>query len=631
MFQMVNEHTEHRARGFNMANQSVSSLIRAAESARSKQLTLEDNLAAYKWNNSEQTRDDYLEYKTYLEKRQGVTSDPSQQLTYQNKIDSARTAFSSNEIQRVAIGVLEGSASLQDKQSTVIGLYREAVGNGDLNLAQNLRNTYDSIDTQIQRQAEADATKMATYADKMAKAQVTDLADLAQSYLTGDNPNNPTKSIKQLEGALKQYGSDFFNDVATTKDGTQFNVWDAVHSNVTQAIQAFTQAANIAYAAGNDSRGDSMYEKALKMSNGDTPIKFAGVSVTLQDINDARDAARNGQNLFQVRKDANGENTLIKNKVTDYVWARDTTGALRIVQTMNEQGQSFNTALKGSDGKPLKDANGKAITVESKLKAAGYEVMGTDSSGLLRIRDTNSTGRANADPNSSLGESYLVSLDDNGNVRYVSEKGDGTGQKIFQINLADPNAPDFGAAQEVDASAETFFGNSSINSATSHEGVNYINKLLAPLQGGNNGPIIPDNAQIKLFNGDFSQFYSGDPVSGVIHGAQIQRADLSQRFAAASTQVQQQAQQNLQTTVTPQNTPMGGANINQMPVPAGAKLTVAAPQPQPKIVVAPPQPQPKINIAKPAPQPTLKVGSGSGTLQGGVGNPQGSSINLKVL
>lgn len=609
---------------------TVSSLLRAADSAHTKQLQLQDDLAAYEWNNSEQSQDDYDKYKTYLEKRQDSTSDQSKVLTFQNKINSARTAFASNEIQRSAINVLEGTSSLSDKQSVVLGLYKDAVTNGDLNLAQNLRNTYDSIDVQIQKQAEADAAKMATYADKMSKAQVTSLQELGDSYLSGDDPTNPNLSNKQLGHALKEYGSDFYNEVGEV-NGVQYNVWDKVYDNVSQAIQTYTDAANLAYASGSESRGDSLYQRALDLTNGDKKVEFGGLNVSLDDINNARDAARNNQNFFQVRKDADGNNTLVKNKVTNYVWARDTTGALRIVQTYNEVGNNYDSTTKDDKGKikTFTDSQGQVRndSVRERLKAAGYEVEGTDGSGLLRIRDTNSTGRANGDPNSSLGESYLVSLDANGNVRYVSEKGDGTGQKIFQINLADPNAPNFGASQEVNGNDETFFGNKDINGYGSPEGINYINKLLQPLQMQQNLPALPDNAQVKLFNGDFSQLYNGDPVTGVVHGAQIQRTEIASRLQAATDAVQQAANaavlQNAGGAFSLQGGGPGGANINQMPVPAGAQLTVAKPTPQPKVVVAPVIKQPTLSVSK-VNQPSLSNGVRSGSsgfngfsLQGG--------------
>ncbi len=599
-----------------MASATVSSILRTAESARNKKMQLDDDLAAYKWANSEQTLEDFEEYREYLTKRMNVTNDPAKTLALQNKVNSARRGYVSNEVQRSAIGVLEGNSTLYDKRSTLLTLYQTAVANGDLNLAQNLRNTYDSVDVAIQRKEEDDAKRMAGFAEEMSRHQVTDLQDLAESYLNGDDPESPNMSNKQSGDMLTQYGSDFLNE-ATTINGVQFSTWDKVYDNAARAIDALTEAANIAYANGQESRGDSLYEKALKLNNGESKISFGGVNLTLEEVNNARDAARNGQNYFQVKKDASGNNILEKNKVTNYLWARDVNGQLRIVQTFNEVGNQYNQDQVDAKGEKIKDSS-----VEAKLKKAGYEVLGTDSSGLLRIRDTNSTGRANADPNSSLGESYLVSIDpQTGNVRYVGERGDG-GQQIYEINLADPNANDFGTAREIDADAETFFGDAQIRGSASESGVNYINKLLAPAREAANTTqlILNGTEKISLYAGDYKSLYTPGLQTDVVlqTAGEIKRDQMQDRLQAA-------AQATVQATLPPsvvQGNNFNGLNINQSPVPGQARLTVAKPAPVPKVVVAPPPPTPKISGVAPLPS-TPKITS--------VGPANTSNVRLKVL
>lgn len=605
-----------------MAGTQISSMLRAAQSERNKRVQLEDDIAAYKWANSEQNQSDYEEYRRHLDTRMSQTSDPAKMLTLQNKADAARRSFSSNEIQRVAINVLEGTATLEDKKATVLALYHDAVANQDFNLVQNLRNTYDSIDVAIQRKQEADAQRMAGYAEKMARANVTSLQELADSYLSGDDPNSPDMSNKQVADSFKKYGTDFMNDTGTV-NGVTYNMWDKVFTNTRNAIDALTEAANVAYAAGQDSRGDSLYEKALKLNNGESKIQFAGLNLTLDEINNARDAARNGQNYFQPAKDASGNNILRKNKVTNYMWGRDVNGNLRIVQTMNEVGNTYTARKKDDKGKEI-----AGTSVEDRLKAAGYEVEGVDSeSGLLRIRDTNSSRGRNADANSSLGESYLVSVDpQTGNLRYVGERGDGTGQSIYEINLADPNAPDFGTSREIDANAETFFGNKDINSVANDQGVAYINKLLEPnirnsvdavLQGAGENL---SGGKVGVFDGNFAQFYTGDPISGVVQGAAIKKNEIADRLqAAAALTVQQAAPINI--TVDPQSQGGNIGNINQLPVPANARLSVAKPTPTPKVVVAPPVAPPKVAVAQPNTTPKI----------GGVSVAPTSGVKLKVL
>lgn len=595
----------------------VSSLLRSAQAARTKQLQLNDDLAAYEWANSEQTQEDYQKYRQYLEKRMDATKDGSKLLTLQKKVDSARKGFASNEIQRSAIGVLEGTASLEDKQAVVLSLYKDSLNNGDLNLAQNLRQTFDSIDLQIQRRNEADAKRMAGFAEEMSRKQVTSLEDLAKSYLDSDDPTS--YSNKALSMAFKEVGFDKL-EKSLAQNGVEYNTWDIVLNNVNRAIEAYTEAANIAAKAGNYSKSDTLFEKAISLSNGDTGIKFGGMSLTANDVRDAADAARNGQNLFQPRKDAQGNNTLVRNKATNYLWARDINGNPRIVTTYNEKANSFDIKQKDANGKDIEGSS-----VKEKLAKAGYEIMGTDESGLLRIRDTNSTrarGVGNIDPESALGDSYLVSLDDSGNVRYVSERGDGAGQTVYEINLADPNAKDFGASREVDQDAETFFSNQSINSFASKEGVNYINQILAPLQLNSveNDMVVDPTKNIKLYdNANYKTLYGGG-VSGIVGGAQIQRADIADRLQAATQATLQAAQAQIQAQPTSLQS-SSVANINQSPVPGGARLRVAPVVAAPKVVVTSPTPTPKVNVAPPLPTPKVT----------GVGVSGGSRVNLKVL
>lgn len=595
---------------------AISSVLRAAESTRNKRLQLEDDLAAYKWNNSEQTADDYAEYRKYLETRYDETSDPGKRLSIQNRVNSARTSYTSNEIQRTAIDILEGNATLGDKQAVVLNLYKEAVNAGDFNLAQNLRNTYDSIDLQLQKQAEADATRMAGFAESMSKAQVTTLTELADSYLEGMDENNPNLSNKQVAESFQKYGTDFMNDTATV-NGVTYNMWDKVYDNVDKAIQALTEASNVAYAAGNDTKGDSLYEKAIALSNGESKVKFGNMSLTIDDINNARDAARNGQNLFQAVKDENGVNQLVKTKITNYLWARDTSGNLRIVQTRDEVPNSFDRKKYADDGEEVKLSTGESDTVKNRLKAAGYEVVGEEN-GLLRIRDTNTTGRTNADPDSSLGESYLVAYDmQTGNVRYVGENG--TEQKVYEINLADPdNTQDFGAAREIDADAETFFGNSLINSSASDEGVNYINKLLTPANRRQMGlNEIDPSSGISIYTGNWKDAYKGGASGIAAAAAMVKRENMAQRLQDASANViPAESRINIQTTGTVQNTV--GTNLNQLPVPAASRIVVAPTLPAPKVTVTDtknttpvkvvtPTSKPVVKVEAPKKQPTLKV------------------------
>lgn len=605
---------------------SVSAIIRTANANKKRKQDLEDDLETYAWQTSEQNEEDWQRYREHLESRASKVTDPARQLTYQNKINAGRRAFTSNQIQRTAIDILEGNARLEDKQGTVLSLYREAVANGDLNLAQNLRQQYDQIDVAIQRRNEVDATRMRGYAEDMIKHKVTTLEDLAKSYLEGDDPGayeDPDRlpSNKQLENDFRKHGSDDINKQLTI-GGQSFNMFDVVHANVTAAISAMQEAAQITT---SESKAESLWDKAAKLNNGETKINFGGVSMTLAELNDVRDAARNGQNIYQPAKNAKGDNILVKNKVVDYVWARDVEGNPRIVTVYNQQAKNFGE---------VKDAQGNVVRkdVKEQLKKAGYEVL-SEKDGLLEVRQTtNSLGGSTPIAGSTLGESFMVSLDRNGNVRMISEQldeNDPNSRKIYSIAL-DDTRDDFGKVKEVDMAGETFFADASIRSAGSQEGRDFINKLISPPERSREIDTIlampgTDTAALQAAGG-IAALQGGMPSStGVVvqsQNAAVVRKNM-ERLAAATAAAVGPA---VQTNVT------NGMALNQMPVPAAARLNVvnsSTPMQALKTVNATPAPG-KLNVVN-ANTPGARVDPLPAQPKMSVGVARPSSNRLKVL
>lgn len=578
-------------------NTSASALFRSAESARTKQVTLEDDIAAFNWQSSDQTNEDYQTYRQFLETRSTSTVDPIKRISYQNKAVSAQRAFASNEIQRSAIDVLEGRGSLQDKQTTVLQLYKDALSNGDMNLAQNLRNQYDTIDVELQNQATAAAAKMKSAAEDMARLQVTNLKDLAKKYVEGDSPEQASTdpSIKQMVDLYKTQGSDKINELFTTADGTQFNFWDKVYYNVYKAAEALQLAANTAT---TDAQAETLYNQAADIINGKTKYDVAGVSVGVTEILDAADAARNGQNYFQPGKDAKGNNTFIKTKITNLLWARDTAGNLRIVETRDQISPLSSKITDPND--PT-----KKITIEQNIKnrlaEAGYEFIGTDENGGIQIRQTTNSATSEPIPGSTVGEQFVAFYDPLTNsLRFKSEQQDPNNPQsrdLFAINL-NAGDPLFGKISKVDANAETFFGTNGIpNSTVSDAGARFLNVVLNP-------PVKPN----AVFDNSLLGYNANTTDQVLLQGQNAANAQKAADRLQAATQASLSLQSNLP----------NGTSINQLAVPAGARLEVKplpAPKPvsvtatpaAPPITVTPTPAQPQVTVAAPTPQPKVTV------------------------
>lgn len=139
---------------------SVSSLISSARSAYEREQAYQDQIAAYEWDLSAKTAEDHDKYVGCLTKRNKEleTRDPAKALTVASKINSTRSSFASKEIQRASIAVNYGQGTDSDKYNKMMGLYENAVNNGDYDLAQNLEAQLGTLQIKIQNARSAAAS-----------------------------------------------------------------------------------------------------------------------------------------------------------------------------------------------------------------------------------------------------------------------------------------------------------------------------------------------------------------------------------------------------------------------------------------------------------------------------------------
>lgn len=155
-------------------NSSAGSLIRAAEAEYNRIQAYNDAEAAMAWDLSAKTPEDYKTYSEYLAKRAKSVenSDPSKALSLTRTGISANRTYVSAEIGRVSTQIKYGNMSSRDKYARMVGLYEQAVSNGDGNLAQSLESQLASLSITIQNEEQSAAGRASSAATSSTKKQI---------------------------------------------------------------------------------------------------------------------------------------------------------------------------------------------------------------------------------------------------------------------------------------------------------------------------------------------------------------------------------------------------------------------------------------------------------------------------
>lgn len=395
----------------NIGNTGASALLRSAASIASAQADYQDKMAALTWSNSAQTDSDWTTYSSYLKERidhlqgTGSLSNASKALSLTSTVQSAQKSYISNSIQRQSIDILEGNGTLQDKANQIASFYEMAANNGDEGLAQNLRSQYDSVDQQIQYQAQ----QQQELAKSMADAKVTSVnayVDTLKQDLTNLNSQIGGVSIDKIdslgEDVVKQLGDTGVN-LGLPKNASIYDIYNGVLNKMVTSLQ-------VAGTALGPVDGASLISESNQITSGNTKFKLAGATVDYTDIQNAVAAAGAGQNYFSFVQ-RNGQTQAVANKEESLVWAKDpTTGNMSIIPTFQNNGINANYGQTGlvqnRDGTFTKStqATDKQTDYGTLLKNAGFDVQGTDSGGNLIISGNAQTAKmlkdAGFDPNS---------------------------------------------------------------------------------------------------------------------------------------------------------------------------------------------------------------------------------------
>lgn len=422
---------------------STSSLLRSAEAARKKTIAYEDQVAAFEWESSAKTIDDYNKYAQYLSSRSQtyMQVDPSTSLSYQTKLRSASRAFRTEEIQRASIDIQTGRGSLLDKYEMTHQLFLMAEADGDFNSAQNLVQQLNSINIQIQNEQE----KQQRLAEVAAKTRTTDITKVADRLINGDEVvqlDDGTKiaPLKLLNRQFTDNGNvdsgNYFESARLTIEATAKVLEDALATATDQeTYDAIAQKLrDVQYKAFSTPAGDLTYDNIIKAEM----MQRAGNPLYRPTPADFNSATQN-----QTYK-------MVKQKLDDIVWGRDQNGKYVPIEITSREGDRLDIRFdkngkvveqykRNPDGSYATDRDGnfivnkdydkyKDFTLANLLKKQGLDSYEQDGQ-LYAINPLAKLGDVDA------GLPVRIAVGADGKVKFIREKDGNIG--FFEINPMD--------------------------------------------------------------------------------------------------------------------------------------------------------------------------------------------------
>lgn len=596
----------------------ITSLLRSAAATRKKIQAHQDAMVAFEWENSAQTYDDFVQYSGFLQDR-AKTADPSDSLTYQTKLRSARRSYVSNELQRAQIEIMEGRAGTQDKMNAVKDLYYEAVENGDFNLAQNLYSQYDALSIKLQNEQEAAVKAFQAKAAQGNKVYDDLVRDLTKGVDDVTLPNGEVVTpLAQIARDLETTGGS-----SATWDAAQ-DTLEAIRATIIDQYQNATTQEQV-------DKLEETFGKGLQDIDKEIFLQAGGQKLNLQQVVNAAAQEQFNNPLYGLRavyNEATGETEykLLPNKVERIDYARQ----------FDEQGNEYYAplAVRTDQEKVFFGNSDQARALDTQITDAG-EVIGSQFDQAGKDVGNVRAGQAQAERNDANkiserlkrlgiiargeGAALMIKLpgenverqatiQPDGSLRFFSNDGQMVEVGLVDRNLGTDISPQIFRAGEQrivspeevsDFSRASAFGGTL--SQGSAQGNRYINDIMgnSPVQsitGNLSGPIRTGN--------DFSGF-GGAVTSQLLQSAgQTRQLIQLQVEKQRMIQAEQEAAARLQASQT--------FNLNQVPIQQltssgilKRQLQVAAPTPTPRVVVAAPAPTPRVTVAAPSPTPVI--------------------------
>jgi hypothetical protein len=144
-----------------MPRTTTSALLKTQQSRQREIWSQQDAIKDYEWTLSDKSPEAFAAYtQHYKDRMNAPQADGDKMLTYQKRITSANKSYTSNEIQRASIDIIEGRQPEEYKIQVLENMYRQAYEIGDMDLAQGLRY---QLDNQYVQQQNRQLLEMAAY------------------------------------------------------------------------------------------------------------------------------------------------------------------------------------------------------------------------------------------------------------------------------------------------------------------------------------------------------------------------------------------------------------------------------------------------------------------------------------
>lgn len=586
---------------------STTSLLKSAASTRKKLQAQQDAEVAFEWENSMQTYDEYVTYSKYLEDRQKGSTDPGDSLSYEKKLRSARRSYTSNEIQRKQMAIMEGAAGTQDKLDLIRTLYYQAYDNGDYNLSQNLLSQWDSLSIKFQNEQETAAKAFASSSAKAKNDFVKDLTNGASNVtLPGGKTVTPLALI-----------TDKFKETGDTN-----RAMEAAQETIDAIVGALTTQYESATTQDEVDKLEEKYGAGLSKIYETLTVDIGGKKLTAQQIVNgiASDKMNNPQYGLQAQyNEATGK--------TDYKLKENNIESIDYVRQINLQtGQEeylpinvrtdqnsifFGQSDQGRGLGTQLTNNGEVIGDQGKINLGTGTVERNDSQTIVnRLKNLGVVARQDGTtmliklPGENVERRATIQPD--GSIRYI-----GDGGQIYEFGVVDKNLNtkdgvvkmSAGQVRPVAPDEISDFNTKSLFGGNISQASGAGNRYLADITGQTKSPTKVVKGTINIGN-NFSGFGTALGSSG-LQGS----TGLLQTANMTRDQIERENEKNrlaLQATSTP--------NLNQTPVRQYAsngvqvtQLKVAPAAPTPQVVVAAPAPQKKVTVVKPTAAPRVTV------------------------
>lgn len=572
----------------------VTSLLKSAQATQKKVRSQEDAFVAYQWESSAQTYDDFVEYSKYLEDRVKTAADPSDALTYQTKLRSANRSYTSNEIQRQQMRIMEGVGNTQTKMDAIRSLWERAMGAEDYNLAQNLVSQWDTLSVKLQNEQEqamkAQQGQMSSFISNNKKAVDNLFTELSKGVNDVTLPNG--QQITPLAAIARDI----------QKNGVDEQTWQAAQETLSAMRNMAIEQYNSATTQDEIDKLEQKYGPGLADIDKEITFNFGGAKLSSQDVANAVINEQFNNPIYSVKAESKlnpstgkYENTfsLKENAIDRIDYARrinPTTGEeeympveVRSTQDklyfgQSDQGRGLNAQITnegsivggdlGGDKQGYGNINlGKGQvqrnelqTINERLKQLGIIAKHDGTTLVIQLPGESTERRATIQPDGSI-----RFMGDDGNVKEfgVIDRNLGTNDvpamyKAGQIrDVAYDEISDFGTPSK--------FGG--MVAEASNQGKRYIQSMLG---NSNFTAALKNTAPISVGN-DFRGF--GGPAmasafqgtTGLLQGAASNRKVIEAEKAAqraAQEALMQQAQQDAASRLQASPT----FNLNQTPV-----------------------------------------------------------------